>query len=131
MMKEEDLPEIFQYIGGMIRVLDGYAFMVGGRPDHIHILTSLPTSLSVSDFVGKMKSNTSRWLKGLGSKYSTFSWQEGYGAFSVSESHREKVIRYILNQKQHHRNRSAHEEFFHFMEKHRSLPNSEREFHPR
>ena len=122
---EEDLPKIFQYIGGMIRVLDGYAFMVGGRTDHIHILASLPVSVSISDFVGKLKSNTSRWIKSLGSRYRAFAWQEGYGAFSVSESHRAKVTKYIINQKEHHQNRSAQEEYLHFIEKHRSLPNTE------
>ena len=120
-MIEEDLPEIFRYIGGLVRNLSGYAFMIGGRTDHIHILSSLPVTTSLSDFVSRIKSNTSRWIKGLGVQYQNFSWQEGYGAFSVSESNKDEVIKYIINQKQHHQRRSAHDEFVRFMEKNRVL----------
>lgn len=114
---EEDLSEVFRYIGGVIRSLDGYAFIVGGRPDHIHILSSVPIMMSLSDFVGKIKSNTSRWIKGLNNQYRQFAWQEGYAAFSVSESAKESVIHYIMNQKLHHQKYSAMEEFIHFLEK--------------
>ena len=120
-MIEEDLPEIFRYIGGLVRNLSGYAFMIGGRTDHIHILSSLPVTTSLSDFVSRIKSNTSRWIKGLGVQYQNFSWQEGYGAFSVSESNKDEVIKYIINQKQHHQRHSAHDEFVRFMEKNRVL----------
>jgi REP element-mobilizing transposase RayT len=67
-MKEEDLSRIFHYIGGIIRALSAHVYMIGGRPDHIHILASLPVSLSLSDFVRKIKSNSSRWMKSLDSR---------------------------------------------------------------
>ena len=92
--------------------------MVGGRPDHIHILTTLPASMSMSDFVRNIKSNTSKWIKGIDSCYADFSWQEGYGAFSVSESNKDIVINYIANQDAHHRTHSAQEEFCNFLKKH-------------
>ena len=116
-MSENDLAEIFRYIGGIIRMLSGHAFVVGGRPDHIHILSSLPISMSLSDFVGKIKSNTSRWMKGLNPRYAKFAWQEGYGAFSVSESNKDEVIQYINNQKIHHLTTSAQDEFARFLVK--------------
>lgn len=115
---EDDLSEVFRYMGGVIRSLDGYAFIVGGRPDHIHIFSSVPVSMSLSDFVGKIKSNTSRWIKTLNRQYRQFAWQEGYAAFSVSESAKDSVIQYIINQKLHHQKYSAKEEFIHFLEKH-------------
>ena len=117
-MIEEDLPEIFRYIGGLVRNLSGYAFMIGGRTDHIHILSSLPVTTSLSDFVSRIKSNTSRWIKGLGVQYQNFSWQEGYGAFSVSASNKQAVIDYISNQKEHHNKLSTQEEFMVFLKKH-------------
>lgn len=117
MMKEEDLPQIFRYIGGIIRALSGCAYMVGGCPDHIHILTSLPHASRISDFVRDIKANTSKWIKSLHQDYKEFSWQEGYGVFSVSESNKESVIKYIEKQKEHHKYRSAREEFTHFLEK--------------
>ena len=116
-MKEEDLSKIFHYIGGIIRALSGFAYSIGGRPDHIHILASLPASSSLSDCVRTIKANTSKWMKGLAPDYMNFSWQEGYGAFSVSESKKQEVINYINHQKKHHQTHSAHEEFIHFLEK--------------
>ena len=85
-MEERDLPRIFNYMGGIIRALSGNAYKIGGRPDHIHILTSLPPNMSVPDFVRKIKSNSSKWIKSLSVEYAAFSWQGGYAAFSVSES---------------------------------------------
>ncbi len=117
MMREEDLPEISRYIGGVIRSMSGHAYMVGGRPDHIHILTSLPVSVNISDFVRSIKANTSRWIKKSDSWYRDFAWQEGYGAFAVSESMKDTVIRYIANQKEHHFQHSAQEEFLRFLQK--------------
>lgn len=116
-MREEDLPEIFRYIGGVIRTMSGHAYMVGGRPDHVHILTSLPTNVCLADFMRTIKANTSRWIKHLNPWYREFSWQGGYGAFSVSESMKDTVIQYIANQKEHHRLHSSQEEFYQFMKK--------------
>ena len=124
LMSEKDLPEIFRYIGGTIRSMSGYAFMVGGRPDHIQVLSSLPITISLSDFVGKIKSNTSRWIKGLDYRYKDFAWHEGYGAFSVSESNKDDVIKYINAQKEHHERHSAHDEFTAFLKRHQILSNN-------
>ncbi len=117
-MKEEALERIFQYIGGLIRSMSGFAFIVGGRPDHIHILTSLPVTMSLADYVRDIKACTSKWIKGIDSWYHDFSWQEGYGAFSVSASNKESVINYIRNQKAHHQSLTAQEEFSRFLKKH-------------
>ncbi len=117
-MDESDLARVFRYIGGLIHSLSGYAYIVGGRPDHIHILTTLPLTKSVSDFVREIKANTSRWIKGIDTKYHHFAWQEGYGVFSVSESNKASVINYILKQEEHHRQYSAQEEFNIFLRKH-------------
>ncbi|MBR5895700.1 MAG: transposase [Akkermansia sp.] len=116
-MKEEDLTRIFHYIGGTIRAISGHVYIVGGRPDHIHILASPPVVVSLADFVRTIKANTSRWIKGLDSSYSNFSWQEGYAAFSVSASRKVNVIHYISNQEIHHRKQTTLEEFHQFLEK--------------
>ena len=116
-MKEEDLSQIYCYIGGIIRSLSGFTYTIGGRPDHIHILASLPASMALSDYVRTIKANSSKWMKSLGTEYDNFSWQEGYGAFSVSESMKDAVIDYIKHQKEHHQCRSANDEFAHFLER--------------
>ena len=117
LMKEEHLPEIFRCIGAVVSTLSGVPYMVGGRPDHIHLLASIPVALSVADLTRNVKSNTSRWIKTLDRCYEKFCWQRGYGVFSVSESNKENVISYIKNQKEHHRLHSTHEEFLLFLKK--------------
>ena len=118
MMREEDLSRVFRYIGGVIRNMSGRAIIVGGRPDHIHALTTLPVSISLADFVRDIKSNTTKWMKTLDCHYKNFAWQEGYGAFSVSESNKETVVQYIENQKEHHQMHTAQVEFCNFLKKH-------------
>ena len=116
-MREEDLPQIFRYIGGIIRNNAGIALQVGGRPDHIHVLAMLPGTMSACDFVRIIKTNSSKWIKKLNPCYHFFAWQEGFGAFAVSESSRETVINYISQQKEHHKKRTTEEEFARFLEK--------------
>ena len=118
MMREEDLSRVFHYIGGVIRNMSGRAFIVGGRPDHIHVLTTLPVSISLADFVRDIKSNTTKWIKTTDLYYKDFAWQEGYGAFSVSESNKDAVVQYIENQKGHHQTHTAQVEFCSFLKKH-------------
>ena len=117
-IKDDDLPRIFRYIGGVIRGMSGHAFAVGGRPDHIHILTLLPVTIGLADFVRDIKSNTTKWVKNIDPTYKGFAWQEGYGAFSVSESNKEAVIRYIERQKEHHEAHSMQDEYCSFLKKH-------------
>ncbi len=97
--------------------MGGKAYTIGGMQDHVHILTSLPVTMSLAAFVRNIKSNSSRWIKGLDMCYNRFSWQEGYGAFSVSESMKEAVIAYIDNQARHHQKYTMQEEFALFMKK--------------
>ncbi|MBE6435790.1 MAG: transposase [Akkermansiaceae bacterium] len=114
---EHDLTKVYNYICGVIRNFSGYVYAIGGRPDHIHILAAPPVSMSLSDFVRTIKANTSKWIKTLHKQYASFSWQEGYGAFSVSKSNTKAVIRYIRNQKIHHHTKSAQEEFMQILER--------------
>ena len=80
--------------------------------------TDLSSSYNgLAAFVRNIKSNSSRWIKGLDMCYNRFSWQEGYGAFSVSESMKEAVTTYIDNQARHHQKFTMHEEFALFMKK--------------
>ena len=115
-MRECDLNEIFAYVGGIIKGVNGLPIEIGGRPDHIHILASLPKTMSLSEFVRVIKSNSSKWIKGLDERYKLFEWQEGYGAFSISSSLLDKTIQYIRMQEEHHKKRNAKEEFKLFLD---------------
>ena len=115
-MRECDLNEIFAYVGGIIKGVNGLPIEIGGRPDHMHILASLPKTMSLSEFVRVIKSNSSKWIKGLDVRYRMFEWQEGYGAFSVSPSLLDKTIQYIRMQEEHHKKRNVKDEFKLFLD---------------
>ena len=110
-MRDEDLPRIFSYIAGIVNGVGGVSFIVGGINDHVHILASLPKSMSVVDFVRTVKAESSRWMKSLDRSYSGFAWQDGYGAFSVSPSVLPKTVEYIKRQREHHKRRSFESEY--------------------
>jgi len=97
--------ELYAYLGGIARG-EGFSLIAaGGTANHIHLLFALPASCSLADAVQKLKGSSSRWM-GRG-----FSWQEGYGAFSVSPSQIEVVKAYIQKQEQHHTKRDFEHEF--------------------
>ena len=110
------LRETHQYVGGISRKLEAPSAVVGGVADHIHILTAFPRTLSVCDYVKEVKRVSSVWLGGS-KGVRGFSWQSGYGAFSVSESQRNKVIEYIQRQEQHHRAISFQDEYRSFLKR--------------
>ena len=113
---ETDLPRLFAYIGGIINNTDGVTLTVGGRPDHVHVLFSLPQTVALADYMRNLKAKSSRWLKGISDRYACFAWQEGYGVFSVSPTLINKTMNYIANQEEHHRKMAFREELMRFFE---------------
>jgi REP element-mobilizing transposase RayT len=114
-IRQKDLEQVFAYIGGIIQNVGGYPITVGGIENHIHILATMPKTMSVSEFVQKIKANSSKWIKTIDEYYEDFAWQEGYGAFCVSPSLLKKTIRYIETQEQHHHEVSVRDEFIQFL----------------
>jgi REP element-mobilizing transposase RayT len=102
-------PRLHEYLGGTVRGLGGIALEINGTNDHVHILTKLRPTISVSEFLSKLKSSSSGWAKRQTD--GRFRWQARFGAFTVSESQVERVRRYIRNQEEHHRKQSFEEEF--------------------
>ena len=93
-----------------MRSLRGTPHMVGGTADHVHIFTGLTTTHCLANFMSELKSGSSMWIsKELG--VHNFSWQDGYGAFTVSPSHLGSVTRYVENQEEHHRISTFQEEY--------------------
>ena len=111
-------PELYAYLGGIVREMKGKALVINGVADHVHLLISLPPSLPVADITRVLKTNSSRWIHEKWPAKRAFSWQAGYGAFSVSESNLETAKRYIENQETHHRKISFQEEFILLLKKH-------------
>lgn len=109
--------DLHGYLGGIIREIGGEALCVNGIPNHVHILARMPARHSTADVARLIKTNSSRWVHERWPQFKNFSWQTGYGAFSVSESGQAAVREYILHQKEHHCKRSYQEEFRLFLKK--------------
>ena len=108
-------PRLWAYLGGICENHEMIPLAVGGTQNHVHILFHLPPKLALAKAVSLVKANSSKWMSEQGIK---FSWQEGYGAFSVSASNLDQVIRYIQNQDAHHRKTSFEDEFRALLRKH-------------
>ena len=98
--------------------LNGFALEVGGFYDHAHLLVRIPAKIAVSDFVGKLKANTSKHINEKNGPSAIFRWQDGFGAFTVSPSQKDAVAKYIRNQMEHHRKLTFKEEYLCFLKKH-------------
>jgi putative transposase len=108
-------PRLWAYLAGICKNHEMIALGVGGTENHVHILLHLPPKLALAKAVLLLKTNSSKWMSEQGSD---FSWQEGYGAFSVSSSNIDQVTRYIRNQEAHHRKTSFEQEFRALLERH-------------
>ena len=109
---------LFPYLGGIARENGMKALAIGGVGDHVHILLSLPATMSVSKAMQLLKGNSSKWIHETFPALRQFAWQEGYGAFSISVSGIEETGAYIRNQEEHHRTRTFREEVIAFLQRH-------------
>ena len=107
--RQEDLG---RYITGIATNIKVNILAIGGMPDHMHLLVGLPGTIGHSTAIQKIKENSSKWMG------PDFEWQEGFGAFSVSDSRRGDVIAYIHNQEEHHKKRNFEEEFIELLKAH-------------
>ncbi len=102
-IREEIEDELYSYIGGILRNYRSIPVQIGGTGDHVHVLCTLPKTMTLAELTEEIKKSSSKWIKVKGWNYSNFYWQEGYGGFSVSACMVDVVRNYIMNQKQHHR----------------------------
>lgn len=116
----EDLKEdLFAYLGGIVKGMDGDPLIINGTADHVHMLVVLPQTISVADALRTIKANSSGWVHEKCPEHVGFGWQTGYGAFTVSQSRRPAVERYIANQQEHHRKVTFEDEFLKLLKRHR------------
>lgn len=108
------VPEIesslFGYIHGIIENNKSKLIIVNGTLDHIHLLISLGRTMGISELVGDIKRDSSKWIKTQGD-FRDFYWQEGYGAFSIGQSQVPRVVKYIAEQKEKHAMKDYKDEF--------------------
>ncbi len=111
-------PRVHEYLGGIVRGAGGIALAIGGTEDHVHLLIKTRADQSIADVVRIIKANSSGWVHDTFAGLREFGWQDGYGAFTVSQSQVEALQRYIANQEEHHRRYSFREEFIRLLQAH-------------
>jgi putative transposase len=107
--------ELYKYITGIVQNKGQKLIAINGMPDHIHILIGMKPVCCLSDLVREVKKASNSFIKEKNFVKSNFQWQEGFGAFSYSHSALNNVVKYIDNQKEHHRKKTFKEEYIDFL----------------
>lgn len=108
-------PRLYEYIGGIVRKQGGIALAINGMRDHVHLFTKLRQDKALADMVRDFKAHSSGWMHKVFPALKDFTWQNGYGAFTVSVSQAASVKKYIEGQKQRHRTHTFESEFISFL----------------
>jgi REP element-mobilizing transposase RayT len=114
----EHEPRLHEYIGGIVRSQGGVAIAIGGIEDRVHILARMRQDKALSDLIREFKARASGWMHNVFPELHDFARQNGYGAFTVSQSLVGKVTGYICRQREHHSKRSFTEEFIALLKAH-------------
>ena len=118
MITPEIQPRLFQYMGGIARENKMKLLAAGGVDDHVHLLVSFPSTISVAKGLQLLKGGSSKWIHETFPEQRMFEWQEGYGAFSIGISDVERTTEYIIHQPEHHQKMDFKTEFRAFLKKH-------------
>ena len=109
--------ELFKYMTGIVQNNGHKMLRINGMPDHVHIFIGYKPTQLIPKLVEEIKTSSNAFIKDRQFLASSFNWQVGYGAFSYSRSHRDRVIRYIENQEEHHRKKTFREEYLEMLRK--------------
>lgn len=109
--------DLYSYMVGIAHTYKSQMYEIGGVEDHVHLLLTLPRTLSISKLVEEIKKGSSKWVKTKGNEYMDFAWQSGYGALSIGQSKFDVVRQYIQNQEEHHKKVSFQDEYLNFLKK--------------
>jgi putative transposase len=117
LIPKEHKEEIHMYITELVKRRNSKLLAVNCMPDHLHLFVGFKPTISISDFVKEIKVETNQFINRKRWLTTKFSWQNGYGVFSYSQSHVDTVVKYVLRQEHRHRNRSFREEYREFLKK--------------
>jgi putative transposase len=109
--------DLHRYMVGILKGDQSFPLAINGWLDHVHVFFELHPTLSVSDQMRMLKASSSKWVNDNKFIMGKFRWQEGFGAFSYSRSQRDNVIKYIMNQEDHHKKKSFREEYLGLLKK--------------
>jgi REP element-mobilizing transposase RayT len=122
--------QLFGVIGNLINEVSCKTIIVNGVEDHVHCFLGLKPSVSVSDLMKTVKAKSSKYINDHSLIPERFEWQEGYGVFSYSHSHIDRVYRYVLNQKAHHKKQTFRDEYLELLTKFKIDFDEQYIFHP-
>jgi putative transposase len=108
---------LYEYMAGIIRAKGQKPIIINGMPNHVHVFMGLRPVMAIADMVRDIKNNSFRYINERGFLKQRFCWQEGYGCFSYSHSHIQRVYNYILHQKAHHEKRTFKAEYLEMLER--------------
>jgi REP-associated tyrosine transposase len=109
-------PDLFAYIGGILKNNQSRLLDAGGTSDHVHLLVSQSKNIALSALLKDVKKDSSLWIKTQGRQFRNFHWQDGYGAFSFGQRDLPSLKRYVANQKEHHKKWTFKEELIYLLE---------------
>ncbi len=109
--------ELYKYITGIVQNQKHKLIAINGVPNHIHLLVGYKPHRLIPELLQDIKGSSSTWINDRRLVKGKFNWQEGYGAFSYSHSHIDRVYRYIMNQESHHRKRTFLDEYFELLQR--------------
>lgn len=115
LITSDPLPNLHAYLATVARKNDGECYRVGGVADHVHLAIRLSRTVALADLVSELKTSSSKWMKEQYPGLSKFSWQRGYGAFSIGPKDLEAVLAYIDGQEEHHRTKTFQDEYRGFL----------------
>ena len=118
-LKEENRNEMFKYFWGILKNKNCHLYRINGIEDHIHIITHIHPSISVSSLIKDLKVASNKWIKENKVFEGFKGWQDGYGAFSYSVKEKERLIEYVIKQQEHHRKKTFIEEFTELLDEHK------------
>lgn len=118
LIREPLKTELLKYINKIIQNNESKPICLNAHVDHIHLLVGLNPSIPISDLIRDIKSSSSKWINENRKLNCKFSWQSGYGCFSVSKSSLQTVIKYIETQEEHHKVKSFEDEYLELLKKH-------------
>ncbi|MEW6685640.1 MAG: IS200/IS605 family transposase [Candidatus Edwardsbacteria bacterium] len=109
--------DLYKYITGIVQSNKHKLIAINGMPNHIHVFIGYKPHQLIPDLLQDIKGSSSGWINKKGFTKGKFRWQEGYGAFSYSYSHIDRVVKYIINQEQHHKKKTFREEYIELLKR--------------
>ncbi|MGB6219775.1 IS200/IS605 family transposase [Haloferula sp.] len=110
--------KVWAYLAGIAQRNKIHAIRIGGIENHVHLLIEIPKTMAVAEAIKQLKGGSSLWINSENLTNAHFAWQDGYSAFTVSPSAIPDVVKYIANQREHHRHKTFEDEYRSFLEKH-------------